>query len=187
MTPSQQERETRALKRLIIAHITFQQVIAGCDFLITHESDEYAQFYGTFLTGICVAYMRPYVSSARLGPLPREYSTFPADTPHARTHDSLRNGRNWVHAHYSPDEASVLLTDEKQREEQKKIRFIFQPDGIMFCPPEVTWPKSRLHAIVSLCEFQIQRIKVDVHSRIERLGDGKVYRYGEYIIGETFP
>jgi hypothetical protein len=92
-----------------------------------------------------------------------------------------------VHAHYSPDEASALLADEKQREEQKKIRFIFRPDGIMFCPPEITWPKSRLHAIVSLCEFQIQRIKADVHSRIERLGSGKIYRYGEYVIGEAFP
>ena len=187
MTPLEHERQVRALKRLILAHITFQQVIAACDFLITHESDEYAQFYGTFFTGICVAYMRPFMSSQRLGPLLPTYTTFPTETDHAKTHENLKNGRNWAYAHNSPDQAAGLLADEKQKEEQKRIRFIFRSDGIMFCPPEVTWPKARLHAIVCLCEFQIERIKLDVHRRIERLGQGKSYKFGEYIIGETFP
>jgi hypothetical protein len=182
-----QETKVRALKRLILAHITFQQVIAACEFLICHDSDEHAQFYGIFFSGICVSYMRPYMSAERLGPLPADYSTFPNAPDHARTHEDMKSGRNWVYAHNSPDQAAGLLTNTQQQEEQKRIRFVLDSHEITFHPPEVTWPKSRLHAIVSLCRFQIEHVMRDVYDLVKNLGEGKIYNHGEYIIGETFP
>jgi hypothetical protein len=182
---NKQEAQVRALKRLILAHITFQQVIAACEFL--HDSDEHAQFYGTFFSGICVSYMRPFMSAERLGQLPADYSMFTKDPDHARTHEDLKNGRNWAYAHNSPDQAAGLLVNAQQQEEQKRIRFVLHGRGITFNPPEVTWPKSRLHAIVSLCRFQIDRVMRDVHDLVKHLGEGKRYEHGEYIIGETFP
>jgi hypothetical protein len=180
------ERKVRALKRLVLAHITFQEVIVACEFLIAHDSDEYAQFYGIFFTGICVAYMRPYVSS-ELGPLSSKYTTFPSESGHARTHQDLKNGRNWAYAHNSPHQAASLLVDEKQREEQTRIRFIVSSAGVTFHPPDITWPKARLHAVVSICQFQIERLDRDVRGLMDDLGKGRSYKHGEYIIGETFP
>lgn len=127
------------------------------------------------------------MSAERLGPLPREYSTFTDASHHARTHEDLKNGRNWAYAHNSPDQAAGLLTNIQQQEEQKRIRFVFDNHGITFHPPEVTWPKSRLQAIVSLCNFQIERVKHDVDDLVKHLSQGKIYNHGEYIIGETFP
>ena len=181
------ETKIRALNRLVIAQITFQQVIAACDFLTSHESDEHAQFYGTFFSGIAVSYMRPFMSAEGLGPLPEDYSTFPNGTEHAKTHEDLKNGRNWAYAHNSRDQTAGLLKNTQQQKEQKRIRFVFDSQGITFNPPEVTWPKSRLHAIVSLCRFQIEHVMRDVHNLVAHLGEGKTYDPGEYIIGETFP
>src|SRR6266404_8270281 len=182
-----QEAKIRALERFIIAHVTFQQVIAACEFLMSHESDEHAQFYGTFFSGICISYMRPFMSAECLGRLPAGYSGFPNHAEHGKTHKDLEKGRNWIDAHYSPVQAAGLLSNIQQQEEQKRIRFVFDSEGITFNPPEVTWPKSRLHAIVALCRFQIERIERDVHDLVEHLGEGKIYKHGEYIIGETFP
>ena len=184
---NKQEPQVRALKRLILAHDTFQGVVDACEFLISGDSDEHAQFYGTFFSGICVSYMRPFMSAAGLGPLPADYSTFPNNPDHARTHEDLKNGRNWAYAHNSPDQAAGLLAIPQEQEEHKKIRFIFDSHGITFLPAEVTWPKSRLPAIVSLCQFQIEHVKRDVHDLVKHLGEGKTYKAGEYIIGETFP
>src|SRR5437867_6935430 len=105
---NKQETKIRALNRLIIAQITFQQVIAACEFLISHDSDEHSQFYGTFFSGICVSYMRPFMRADRLGPLPAGYSEFPNEAGHAGTHEDLKNGRNWAYAHNSPDQAAGL-------------------------------------------------------------------------------
>jgi hypothetical protein len=182
----QRQGKVRALKRLILAHITFQQVISACDFLIAHDSDERAQFYGTFFTGICVTYTRPFMSS-ELGPLSSKYAKFPEETDHSRTHQDLANGRNCTHAHNSPNQTADLLFSERQKEEQRKIRFTCSPTGIMFHPPEVTWSKNRLPVIVSLCRFQMERIALEVRDLVEHLGQGRVYKDGEYIIGETFP
>jgi hypothetical protein len=88
-----QQPKIRALRRLVLAHITFQQVTAACDFLISHDSDEQAQFYGIFFSGICVSYIRPFMSAEQIGPLPSDYSTFPHNPEHAQTHEDLKNGR----------------------------------------------------------------------------------------------
>jgi hypothetical protein len=176
-----------ALKRLVLAHITFQQVIASCDFLIAHDSDEHSQFYGPFFSGICVSYMRPFMSAEGLGPLPKSYEEFPSDTAYAKTHADLKNGRNWAYAHNSPQQAAGLLQNEKEKEEHQRIRFSFNQNGITFSPPEVTWSKSRLGAIAQLATFQIQRIMEDVHPLMKNLASGKSYDHGIYILGETFP
>jgi hypothetical protein len=186
LNDAQRERKIRSLKRLILAHATFLEVVAACDFLVAQESDEYAEFYGTFFTGICVAYMRPFMSSG-LGVLSPKYTTFPDRTDFAKTHQDLKDGRNWAYAHNSPDQAAGLLIDEKQREEQRRVRFILGPTGIACQPPIIAWPKARLPAIAAICQFQIERIKPDVFALIDHLGAGRNYELGEYIIGETFP
>src|SRR5262249_7253019 len=182
-----QQPKILALRRLVLAHITFQQVISACNFLISHESDERAQFYGIFFSGICVSYMRPFVSAEQIGPLPSGYSTFPPNTEHARTHEDLKNGRNWAYAYNSPAQAAGLLADVRRQEEQKKIRLVVHSSGISFNPPEVTWPKSRLHAIVRLCHFQMHRVERELSEVFKHLRGDKTYEDGEYILGETFP
>ena len=184
---NREEAKIRGLNRLILAQMTFRQVIAACEFLITHDSDEHAQFYGPFFSGICVSYMRPFLSAEQLGALPADYSTFPNDSDHARTHEDLKNGRNWACAHNSPRQAAGLLANIRQQEEQTRIRFVIDSRGITFNPPEVTWPKSRLHAIVSLSRFQAKRTKSDIFKLLKHLSKGNCYKHGEYIIGETFP
>ena len=178
--------KVKALRRFILAHTTFQQVIAACEFLIAHDSDENSQFYDPFFAGICVSYMRPFKEAERLGILPPKYSAFP-DGEHARTHEDLKNGRNSVYAHYSPDEAAGFFKDEQRQREQKRIRFVIHKNGVKFIPPQVSWAKSRLPAIVSLCKFQIDRLEADIRDQIDRLTEGKKYEDGEYILGETFP
>jgi hypothetical protein len=184
---NEKDPQVRALKRVILAHTTFQQVIAACEFLISHDSDEHAQFYGIFFSGICVSYMRPFMSAECLGPLPAGYSTFPNAPDHARTHEDLKNGRNWAYAHNSPDQAAGLLANTQEQEEQKRIRFFLDSRGITGHPPEVTWPKSHLPAIVSLCRFQIHHVKRDVDDLLKHFGKAKKYKPGEFIIGENFP
>jgi hypothetical protein len=187
MVDLKERSKVRALKRLVVAVATFQQVIAACEFLISQDSDEHAQFYGIFFSGICVSYMRPFMSAERLGSLSANYRTFPDNPDHARTHEDLMNGRNWAYAHYSPEQAAGLLANTRQQEEQKKIRFVLHSHGITFHPPEINWPKSRLPAIVSLCRFQIEHVKRDCDDLVKHLTKSKIYKHGEYIIGETFP
>ena len=179
--------ETLALKRFIVAHVTFQQVIKACEFLISENSDDSSQFYIPFFTGVCVSYMRPFKSAKGFGPLPPEYSKFSLNVTHARTHQDLNLGRNSAYAHYSPKEATELLPSHQQKIEQQRIRFQIRDGTALFFPPEVTWANSRLPEIISLCRFQNDRLNADIRDQIDRLRGGKTYENGEYIVGETFP
>ena len=179
------EAKIRALTRLVLAGVTFEQVSEACRVL--QRSDERAQFYGVFFAGICVSYTRPFMSSEGLGPLPISFSRFPDEPEHARTHRDLEDGRNWAYAHNSPHQAGALLADESQRNSQTKVRLIVAPTGISCVPPEVTWRKARLPAIISLCNFQIKRIRTATEKLVTHLGGNRMYADGEYIIGETFP
>ena len=50
----------------------------------------------------------------------------------------------------------------------------------------IHWNRSRLHAIISLCQFQAQRIMDDAMSLMKNMAKGKTYR-GKHILGKTFP
>jgi hypothetical protein len=179
------EAKVRALERLVLAGSTFEQVIEACQVL--QQSDEHAQVYGVFFAGICVSYMRPFMSADRLGQLFKGYSTFLNEPEHARTHKDLEDGRNRAYAHNSPHQAAALLADESQRKNQTKLRLVVTPNGISCVPPELTWRKARLPAIVALCNFQIARIRDETEKLVRHLGGDRTYANGEYIIGETFP
>ena len=127
------------------------------------------------------------MSAEQIGPLPSDYSTFQHNPEHAQTHEDLKNGRNWAYAHNSPAQAAGLLADARRQERQRRFALVVHSSGISFNPPEVTSARARLHAIVLLCRFQIERVERELSDLIEQFRAGKNYEDGEYIIGETFP
>jgi hypothetical protein len=181
-----QPKKILSLKRLIIANSTFDAVADACKFLITSDVDENAPYYRIFTAGISVSYMRPFRSSDGLGTLP-QYEKFPSGTEYAKPHEDLKKARDSVFAHYSAKDAHLLVTPEKQ-EEVRDIQLDFDENGDprRFVVKSINWSRGRLHAIISLCEFQASRIGDEAVGLIKHLGKGKTYR-GTHVLGKTFP
>jgi hypothetical protein len=184
---AEQEKLTKLLKRLVLAGVAFRQVGRTCQHLLADNSVEQQAYYGCVFAGICVAYMRPFMSSAGLGPLSPKYEDFPADSDHLRTHSDLKKGRNTAYAHYSPGQAATLLTDSKAQAEQLRLRIRISGDSVFFSPPEVVWSRERLPAIIGLCKYQEQRTQEEIRGLVRHWRAGKDYPDGEYIVGESFP
>lgn len=192
--PKKQKNETpreaqiKAFRRAVIACDTFRHVIAACELMSAPTVRANSEYYGIVLTGVNVAYNRPFENAHMLGKLGPKYSEFPTGSEHARTHKDLRAGRDPIFAHYSPTQAAEYLTDPLQRQEQKRLRFRVDGNGnISFRPPQISWPKENMPFIISLCNFQIGRLQKEIISLMVTLSAGEVYPPGEYILGETFP
>lgn len=185
MTPAQ-KGQVKALRRLILADVAFGNVIATCDFVLGQENVEKKPWYNAVIGGICVEYMRPFMSGDGVGPLPTKYEQF----PHADfqgIHDDLKAGRNWAFAHNDPANAATLLPLEKQVGHQQlliKIRF----DGTwVTATPQIIWEPKRLKALKAVCGFQKGRLFTELNQTVDVLRGSAKYPPGEYVIGESFP
>ena len=181
-----QEAKERRLKTLIVAVSTFEAVVDACKFLLKKGIDPNAPYFGTFGAGIVVSYVRPFVQADGLSSLP-EYEEFPPHTGFKELHEDLKRGRHWVFAHHSAIDSHSLLSSDQQ-EEAKNIFIHFDDKGLFhgFKVRPVQWNQARLHAIVSLCKFQAQRMVDDTIPLMRHLAGDKTYR-GTQILGKTFP
>jgi hypothetical protein len=184
--PVSQDPKLRRLTSLIVASSNFQAAADACSFLIENDINENATYIRAFAAGIVVSYMRPFVQGDGLTGLP-EYEKFPANPEYVVLHEELKNGRNKVFAHHSETDSHSLLPKELQ-EDAKRIRLHFDDSGVLtgYVLKPISWNRSRLHAIASLCRFQKERIDAEASGLVEHLREGRFYR-GEVIIGESFP
>lgn len=184
---SKEEWQIRSLRRFAIARESMLQTLAAVQYLITSGIPKEDPVYTLLITGVCVAYARPFISSNGLGPLPNEFSKF-TDTQLSKTHRDLISSRHSVHAHYSPDEAAEFLETEEMRDRQRKVEVHFNKRGdLNIVIPSITWQEARLSRIADLVQFQVDRLLKAGLPIIQDLASGKRWPAGVYVLGESFP
>jgi hypothetical protein len=180
------EAKERRLRTLTVSVGTFEAVIAACEFLLKDGIDPNAPYFRTFGAGIVVSYMRPFVQGDGLSALPK-FEEFPSNPELKALHEDLKKGRDFVFAHHSDIDSSSLLPEDKQ-ENAKNIELHFDDNGypVRYVVKPIQWNRDRLHAIISLCKFQAQRMVDAAMLQMKHLAGDKTYR-GTHILGKTFP
>ena len=176
-----------AFKRLAFADLAFIQAHALAQFLSESEIVDEDPLYAPMFAGICVTYSKPFQGAEGLGPLPSQFSEFPADSPFALVHADLLESRNRIYAHR--DLLSVHILSASTAEETVRVEVDLQPDGFTVFATEPQWPKSRVNSLIELCEFQRTRLKDELHKKLVSLCTvgGKTYKAGHYTLGVDFP
>ncbi len=154
--PAQQR--VRALKRLVIASVTFQSVELMCDHVEALGKGTSTLLHIPLLAGVCVTYMNPFMSSGGLRPLPRVFKTSEENEHHARVHADLKKLRNWFYAHRDMLNVPSLLADAMSRERFGDLTFHLDADGTYsFSTHQLSWGIEALQRVRDLCQFQRRR------------------------------
>jgi hypothetical protein len=182
------ESKIRAVRRLVRAAATFQDVVAACDFASSLSELHSDRAYGPFLSGILVTYTRPFLESAGLGPLPPEFERFPPNSTLVYTHEDVKNGRHWLAAHSDLKNSASLLGPDVDENEQSKIRITVDQAGLFaFATPVLLWKPENLPKIRELAVYQHARTRAKVQELLIHLAAGKTYAPGQYFLGKDFP
>src|SRR5213595_3533682 len=82
-----EQKQIVALKRLIIAATTFDHVKLLCDHVESLGAETFTPLHVPLFAGVSVTYMKPFMRSDGLGPLPRKFQEFPDAVGHQKTHE----------------------------------------------------------------------------------------------------
>jgi len=196
--PPRIEAQIRLFKQLDFALINMRQSRELCSHL--HEYiQEFPEKMGTALydacmTGIVVTYALPFKENQRLGALKAKYRTgFPSQLA-AETHRDLLHLRDTMFAHRNLEHGEKIPASDSSGLPFYTSRVEIGPAStaglasyIRTEPvlPHVS-PKD-LPDIAALLEFQIQRLNLDAAETLCKLGKGKPYAPGTYVVGVDFP
>ncbi len=137
------------------------------------------------MTGVIVTYMRPFVQSDGLGPLPQMFTQF-QEKALQDTHNQMQVSRHKLYAHQDVKSASSLPTDDGCVAFDMTIEF----DGsnrYSLMPGIIEVSFDTLSDIVRLCEFQRSRITKEIKDSWPALTASKIYPKGKYKVGVNFP
>jgi len=187
MKTTAQEKQVLALQRLIIAGVTFDNVILLCDHIHGLGKNTFTPLHVPLLAGVSVTYMKPFMRNDGLGALPPKFSEFPGARGHEKTHVDLKNCRDWYYAHRDMIKAPTLLADPGRRDGFEDVTLHFVQSGVSFSVNEQSWSFDSILRVRNLCSYQKSRIDKEALALIETLRQGKHFPYGDYVIGRDFP
>jgi hypothetical protein len=186
MSNSSAGKELR-LRRLVYAQRAFKNVIAMVEFALTQDLANDPAWFDVAFTGICAEYMRPFLRSDGIGPLPPEYTKF-EDPRLSQLHESLAKGRHWLFAHHDAINAPSLLAPEEVATYKRVIIRIKSGKNVECATIPPRFVKQNLPQIVEIATLQKQRTKKEMEEALYALlVRGKTYKEGEYVLGESFP
>jgi hypothetical protein len=187
MNSNSVRKQILALKRLIIAGVTFDNVRLLCEHIRGLGSDTFTPLHVPLFAGVSVTYMKPFMRSDGLGELPSQFSQFPGAPGHQKTHLDLKNCRDWYYAHRDMIRAPTLLVDPDKRSGFEDVIMHFEESGISFSVNEQSWSLSSVLRVRNLCYYQKSRIDKEALALVDVLRNGREFRFGDYVIGRDFP
>ena len=182
-----EKKQVVALKRLIIAATTFDHVKLLCAHIESLGAETFTPLHVPLFAGVSVTYMKPFMRSDGLGPLPRKFQEFPGAVGHQKTHEDLKNGRDWYYAHRDMLKAPNLLSNPDKRAGFEDITLHVEESGISFSINEQSWSITSVSRVRNLCDYQKSRIDKDLVALINALRSGKHLKIGQYVLGRDFP
>lgn len=179
--------QVRALKRLVIAATTFEHVQALCSHIESLGRETFTPLHIPLFAGVSVTYMKPFMRSDGLGPLPRRFHKFPNAPGYEKTHNDLKNGRDWYYAHRDALRAARLLLDPTRRKGFEDVILHVEETGVSFSLNEQSWSIDSVHRVRNLCDYQKSRIDKEMIGLLNALRNGRYLAVGNYILGRDFP
>ncbi len=188
MNPRAVAHHLRAVRRLVIGGNTFQEVRLLCDHIQSLGRETHTPLHVPLFAGVCVTYMKPFVESNGLGPLPDEFKAFPSRSKHRKIHAELESLRNWYYAHRDMINAPKLLSDRASADAFDEITLHVDEEGIpSFSISELSWPIESVERVRDLCAFQRSRVDRAALQHLSVLAKAKALPPGEYLLGRDFP
>jgi hypothetical protein len=179
------ESELQPLRRLVHADKSFRTIIRLVKFLEAAALSENEEAYVPVMAGICFTYAQPFWGNDGLGPLPEKFREFRNQPRFEKIHTALLSGREWLYEHVGVE--SIFNTGARQ-DRTGKVTITLQPGGgIVFDEEDSRWSQEELREIADLCRYQSSRLAPDIKVLISEISEGKSYKLGSYILGETFP
>ena len=181
------KRRVRALKRLILASTTFKSVELMCDHVESLGEPTSTLLHVPLLAGVCVTYMKPFMSSGGLGTLPASFEDFEEEKTHARFHEDLKRLRNWFYAHRDVKNIPTLLGRSSPEERFDKVIFHLESNRTYsFSVHELSWEIVGLTRVRDLCRFQRQRADTSADQILHQLFANVALVPGSYLIEDDF-
>jgi len=181
------QKQILALKRLVIAGVTFDHVKLLCIHIRQLGPQTFTPLHVSLFAGVCVTYMKPFMRADGLGPLPAKFQTFPAAEGYQKTHNDLKNGRDWYYAHRDMLKAPNLLSNRDRRARFEDVTLHVEESGISFSINEQSWSIGSVSRVRNLCDYQKARIDKDIEELFNTLRRGKRLAVGKYVLGRDFP
>jgi hypothetical protein len=179
------EAELQPLRRLIHADKCFRTIMRLVKFLESAGLQEDEEAYLPVMAGICFTYAQPFWGNDGLGPLPQKFREFPNQPRFEKIHTALLSGREWLYEHVGVE--SIFHTGDKKGR-IGKVTITLQPGGgVVFDEEDLRWSQQELREIADLCRLQSSRLAPDIKALISDISEGKKYKLGSYVLGETFP
>ena len=181
------KRRVRALKRLVLASTTFKSVELMCDHVESLGEPTSTLLHVPLLAGVCVTYMKPFMSSGGLGPLPASFEKFEGEKTHARVHADMERLRNWFYAHRDVVNIPTLLGRSASEGRFDKVTFHLESNRTYsFSVHELSWELVGLSRVRALCRFQRRRADTSADQILHQLFADIALVPGSYLIEDDF-
>jgi hypothetical protein len=173
MNSNSVQKQVLALKRLVVARVTFNNVRLLCEHIQGLGSNTFTPLHVPLFAGVSITYMKPFMRNDGLGDLSSRFSRFPGASGHQKTHVDLKNCRDWYYAHRDMIKAPTLLADPQRRSGFEDVTLHVAESGISFSVNEQSWSFSSVSRVRSLCSYQKSRIDKEVLALLEVLKKGR--------------
>jgi hypothetical protein len=181
------QKQILALKRLIIAGVTFDNVKLLCDHVEGLGQDTFTPLHVPLFAGVSITYMKPFMRNDGLGPLPPRFRKFQNAPGHGKTHADLKKCRDWYYAHRDMINAPILLANPERRSGFEDVILHFAESGISFSVNEQSWSLSSISRVRNLCSYQKARIDKEAMALVDTLRNGREFPIKDYVLGRDFP
>src|SRR5439155_6332737 len=155
-------QKKRSLQRLTLAQTAFRQARSLCEHMEQMKVDSHEELASAMMAGIVVSYVRPFIRSDGIGPLPKKYSEFEEGSPYKRIHNIMLEARHWVYAHRDNLNAPNLAGSKIDEEIVSEVILTLRKDGYSVSINEPQILINQLVNFKSLCSFQNNRINEEV-------------------------
>ncbi len=177
--------QKRALQRLTLAQTAFRQARRLAEHMDKLALDPREEIASAMMAGIVVSYVRPFVRSDGIGPLPKRYSEFEDGSPFAFIHKTMIEARHWVYAHRDHQNAPNLGGGHVSRDVVSEVVLHLRRDGYSVSINEPQISPKQLVNFQALCSFQHNRINEEVGDIIIALMGEYKLDVGEYELHEN--
>lgn len=172
----------KLLHRMTLAQTAFRQASRLCEHMEKMKIGTHDELASAMMAGIVVSYIRPFIRSDGIGPLPRKYSKFEKGSPYKRIHDTILEARHWVYAHRDNLNAPNLAGSKVSEEVVSEVILNLRKDGYSVSINEPQILVTQLRNFRSLFSFQNNRINEEVGDLIVSIMNEEGIGIGTYKI-----
>ncbi len=174
------------LRALYWAEVHMREALQTCEHLLGLNLDR-PELRHCIYTGIVISYARSFGENNGLSAISSQFRTFRGKRQQ-QLHEVLLDARKTIYAHHDLSRQGERLPSKLRKEDFQKIELEVAESGdTEWVVTRAILPETYLRDIVSLCQFQIDRIHVASDNMLAHFCRDKAYSPGRYIVGEGFP